>query len=300
MRVWWKIPKYILRGLEMKNGFLKSFLLLLCFFAFACVPPVYTPTENFNIGTCLGNPDCTQTLTVAHRGNTSFIPYAPENTLAAYEFAWKMGADSIEVDVQSTKDGELVIMHDDTVDRTTNGSGRVEDMTLAEIKELKVISYNKDVPNQHIPTFREALSFLKGKTMIYVDIKTTDIARLVEEIQQEDMIDSCYLLIYSVAEGCAARSQNAFVSLLAAVHTKDEAQEFIDALSPIVMFEMLYEDIKPDVADFIHSKGIKIHMDALGEFDIMGKFGFKLMLNRGVDSIQSDRIDILVPYLRGL
>jgi glycerophosphoryl diester phosphodiesterase len=266
----------------------------------SCIPPTYTKTENFRIETCLGNPDCTQTLTVSHRGNSSFVPYAPENTLVAYDIAWKMGADSVEVDVQSTKDGELVIMHDDTVDRTTNGSGRVEDMTLAQIKALKVISYNKDVPHQQVPTFRETLAYMKGKTMIYVDIKTTDIAKLVEEIQQEDMIESAYLLIYSVAEGYAARSQNSFVSLLAAAHTKEQVQEFIDALSPIVMFEMLYDDITPDMAELIHSKGIKIHMDALGEFDAIGRCGYKMILDRDVDSIQSDRIDVLMPYLMSL
>jgi glycerophosphoryl diester phosphodiesterase len=285
---------------SLKKAIMFSAVFFTALFAFACVPPAYTPTENFNIETCLGDPDCTQTLTVAHRGNTSMVPYAPENTLVAYEFAWKMGADSIEIDVQSTKDGELVIMHDDTVDRTTNGKGQVCDMTLAQIKELKVLSCNRGVPHQQVPTLRETLAFLKGKTMIYVDIKTSDISKLVEEIEEEDMINSAYLLIYSIAEGYAARSVNADVSLLVAAHTKEQVQEYVDTLSPIVMFEMLYEDITPDMADFIHSLGIKIHMDALGEFDVMGKYGFKLMLNRGVDSIQSDRMDILVPYLRGL
>jgi len=288
----------------MLNSLKKTIMLSTVFFAalfvFACVPPTYTPTENFNIETCLGDPECTQTLTVAHRGTGSLSYYGPENTLAAYEIAWKMGADSVEIDVRSTKDGELVIIHDETVNRTTYGKGNVSDLTLAEIKALKIRSVNKAMSDQQIPTLREVMAFMKGKTMVYVDIKTPDIAQIVEIIQEEDMIDSAYLLVGSIAEGYAARSQNAFISLLAAVKTQGEAQEFIDALSPIVMFEMLYEDIKPEVSDFIHSKGIKIHMDALGEFDVMGKYGFKLMLERGVDSIQSDRIDILVPYLRAL
>jgi glycerophosphoryl diester phosphodiesterase len=275
-------------------------LLLAALFVISCVPPQYTPTENTTIGTCLGDPDCTQTLTVAHRGTGSLSVYATENTLAAYDIAWKMGADSIEIDVRSTSDGELVIMHDDTVNRTTYGSGKVSDLTLAQIKALNIRSASKAMPVQKVPTLREVMAFMKGKTMVYVDIKTADMQQLVGIIQEEGMIDSAYLLIGSVAEGYAARSQNAFVSLLAAVKTKEQAQEFIDALNPIVMFEMLYEDATPEVVDFIHSKGIKIHMDAIGEFDILGICGYKTMLNRGVDSIQSDRIDILVPYLRGL
>ena len=279
---------------------LQLMLLLATLFVFACVPPEYTPTENTTIDVCLGDPECTQKLTVAHRGTGSLSIYGPENTLAAYDTAWKMGADSVEIDVRSTSDGELVIMHDETVNRTTYGSGKVSDLTLAQVKALKVRSVSKEALAQQVPTLREAMAFMKGKTMIYVDIKTADIHQLVGIIQEEDMIDSAYLLIGSIAEGYAARSQNAFVSLLAAVKTKEQAQEFIDALNPIVMFEMLYEDATPEVVDFIHSNGIKIHMDTIGEFDILGIYGFRTVLNRGVDSMQSDRIDILVPYLRGL
>ena len=288
----------------MKNLFNKTImplmLLLAALFVFACVPPQYTPTENVTINACLGDPDCTQKLTVAHRGTGSLSVYGPENTLAAYDIAWKMGADSVEIDVRSTSDGELVIMHDETVNRTTYGKGKVSDLTLAQIKALKIRPTNCAIPAQQVPTLREAMAFMKGKAMVYIDMKTTDIQQLVGIIQEEDMIDSAYLLIGSVAEGYAARSQNAFVSLLAAVKTKEQAQEFIDTLNPIVMFEMLYDDATPEVVDFIHSKGIKIHMDTIGEFDILGIYGFKTVLNRGVDSIQSDRIDILVPYLRGL
>jgi glycerophosphoryl diester phosphodiesterase len=288
----------------MKNRFNKTIMplmiLLAALFVFACVPPQYTPTENLTINDCLGDPDCTQKLTVAHRGTGSLSVYGPENTLAAYDIAWKMGADSVEIDVRSTSDGELVIMHDETVNRTTYGKGKVSDLTLAQIKALKIRPTNWAIPAQQVPTFREVMAFMKGKTMVYIDIKTADIQQLVGIIQEEDMIDSAYLLIGSVAEGYAARSQNAFVSLLAAVKTIEQAQEFIDALSPVVMFELLYEDAKPELVDFIHSKGIKVHIDALGQNDILGKYGFKMILDHGADSIQSDRIDILVPYLRGL
>jgi glycerophosphoryl diester phosphodiesterase len=288
----------------MKNHYKKTIMPLMLFFAalfvFACVPPVYTPTENVTIDACLSDPDCTQKLTVAHRGTGSLSYYGPENTLAAYEIAWKMGADSVEIDVRSTKDGELVIMHDETVNRTTYGQGKVSDLTLTQIKALKIRSTSREILAQQVPTLREVMALMKGKTMVYVDIKTPDIVKLVGIIQEEDMIDSAYLLIGSVAEGYAARSQNAFISLLPAIQTKEQAEEYIDTLSPIIMFEMLYDDATPEVVDFIHSKGIKIHMDALGEYDILGKCGYKIMLDRGVDSIQSDRIDLLVPYLRGL
>jgi glycerophosphoryl diester phosphodiesterase len=69
----------------------------------------------------------------AHRGASS---HAPENTLAAFQLAQEMGADGIELDVQLTRDGAVVVIHDETVDRTTNGTGAVGDLTLADIAEL--------------------------------------------------------------------------------------------------------------------------------------------------------------------
>ena len=72
-------------------------------------------------------------LLAAHRGGGG---EAPENTLEAFRNAQKMGMDHLELDVHATKDGELVVIHDSTVDRTTNGSGKVSDMTLAELRSL--------------------------------------------------------------------------------------------------------------------------------------------------------------------
>lgn len=72
-------------------------------------------------------------LVLAHRGGGGLWP---ESTLYAFEHAVELGVDVLEMDVQSTKDGELVVIHDDTVDRTTNGKGRVQDLTLTEIKAL--------------------------------------------------------------------------------------------------------------------------------------------------------------------
>ena len=69
----------------------------------------------------------------AHRGASG---YAPENTLESFELAIEQKADGIELDVQMTKDGELVVIHDETIDRTGNGTGRVQDHTLKELKAL--------------------------------------------------------------------------------------------------------------------------------------------------------------------
>jgi len=93
---------------------------------------------------------------IAHRGGRI---HKPENTLAAFQHAIDTGVDWIEMDVQQTKDGELIVIHDETVDRTTDGTGRVEDLTLEEIRAL-------DAGNgEMVPTFAEVIALAKDNNV---------------------------------------------------------------------------------------------------------------------------------------
>ena len=95
---------------------------------------------------------------IAHRGNSSV---APQNTLAAFEAAWRADADSIEIDVQLTADGEVVVIHDDTVDATTSGSGKVSDLELREVRLLDAGSwFSPAFSRQQVPTFAEVIELL--------------------------------------------------------------------------------------------------------------------------------------------
>jgi len=265
-----------------------------------CVPDFYPPTENTNLNVCVRDPACTEKLAVGHRGTGSLGLWAPENTEAAYTLAWQMGADSIEIDVRDTADGVPVIMHDDTVDRTTDGSGRVDQMTLDEIRALRIPSINPSVPEQRVLTFREALALLRGKTLVDVDIKTADVPRLVQIIEEEGMLDAAYLLVGSVAEGLEARSAHPAVALMPKVAGLADVQAFLDALSPIDIFEIEVVDAVPEVVEFIHAQGIKMHLDALGPREFVDTQWYETLLDIGADIIQTDRLEVLVPLLRGL
>ena len=107
-------------------------------------------------------------MVIAHRG-ASF--YAPENTMASFELAAKQGAQAIELDVKLTRDGHIVAMHDRTVDRTTNGSGLVNSLTLAEIQRLDAGSW-KDDRFRHIPvpTLREILTGLADRLLFNIEL----------------------------------------------------------------------------------------------------------------------------------
>ncbi|MEH7307100.1 glycerophosphodiester phosphodiesterase family protein [Neobacillus drentensis] len=129
-------------------------------------------------------------VVAAHRGVPSL---APENTMTSYRKAYELGADMIETDVQRTKDGQLVIMHDYTVDRTTNGKGNVKDSTLEQIRALDAgIKFSPEFQGEKIPTFKEYLDEFKGKDVVLlVELKADGIEKQVmEEIEQSGMVDN--------------------------------------------------------------------------------------------------------------
>lgn len=98
---------------------------------------------------------------IAHRGNSAV---APQNTLAALEAAWRAGADSIEIDIQHSADGVAVVIHDDTVDATTDGSGAVNDLDLVELRRLDAGSwFSPAYAGQRVPTFAEVIAFLTAR-----------------------------------------------------------------------------------------------------------------------------------------
>lgn len=128
-------------------------------------------------------------IVAAHRGIPSL---APENTMAGYRLAYEMGADLIETDLQITKDGQLVVMHDSTVDRTTNGTGKVSDLTFEEVRQLDAgITFSPEFAGEKVPSFREFLQEFKGKDVILlVEMKAAGIAdQVMKEIEEEGMSD---------------------------------------------------------------------------------------------------------------
>ena len=112
----------------------------------------------------------TKILNIAHRGASA---YEPENTLRSFRKALALNADGVELDVHVCKSGELIVMHDFTVDRTTNGIGAISDLTLTELKKLRI---NEEV---EIPTLDQVLELFNKKHLINVELKGLHTAELV-------------------------------------------------------------------------------------------------------------------------
>lgn len=125
----------------------------------------------------------------AHRGASG---YAPENTMCSFKLAIEMGADGIETDIHLSKDGHLVLIHDEKVDRTTTSKGYIKDMTLAEIKKLDAgCKFNEKFKGEKIPTLIELIELTKNTNIILnIEIKNNKInypgieKRLIELIKK--------------------------------------------------------------------------------------------------------------------
>jgi glycerophosphoryl diester phosphodiesterase len=121
----------------------------------------------------------------AHRGENGTFP---ENTIVGFQEAVKLGAAQVELDVCRTKDGYLVIMHDDTVDRTTDGKGKVSDLTFEEIRKLDAgIKKGKQFTDTKVPTLEESLDCLPRNIWINVHIKNSPLeaAKVIIEKNRE-------------------------------------------------------------------------------------------------------------------
>jgi len=109
-----------------------------------------------------------KTLIIAHRGASA---YAPENTLAAFQKAVDLNSDAFELDAKLTRDGEIVIIHDQSVDRTTNGTGKVKKLPLEELRKLDAGTFFSDeFANEKIPTLREVLERFSSQIMINIEL----------------------------------------------------------------------------------------------------------------------------------
>lgn len=135
---------------------------------------------------------------IAHRG---FSKVAPENTLSAFKAAIDADADVIELDVHRTRDGQVVVIHDSSVNRTTNGQGDVADLTLGQIKQLDAGGwFSPAFQGERVPTLDEALSLIKGRANVMIEVKSkaSDLPRLIHQsierfqMRQEVFVSSFY------------------------------------------------------------------------------------------------------------
>ena len=147
--------------------------------------------------------DTDRRLVIAHRGASSA---APENTMAAFALAIDLGADGVELDVRRSREGQLVVIHDASVDRVTGTPGEVAAMSLEELHGLDAgVRFNARFAGERIPTLREVLSLARGRLLVDIELKVAGIeSQVFEAVRGAGMHDS--VLITSFLEDAVAAS----------------------------------------------------------------------------------------------
>jgi glycerophosphoryl diester phosphodiesterase len=235
---------------------------------------------------------------IGHRGASG---HAPENTLSSFHKAIEMGADSIELDVHLSKDGEVIVMHDPKVDRTTNGTGYIKDLTLAELKQLDAGKLFAGFQGEKIPTLQEVFDITKGKATYVIEIKNGPIfysgieEKLVEIIERNHLEDDVIVIAFYHPSLKKIKELNPCikVGILFVGAFIDPwsvaAQVGADALHP------MYEYVTEEFVAEAHKRGYVVH-----PWTINDSRQLELWHKYGVDGIASDYPDTLSGILRAL
>ncbi|MEX2281877.1 MAG: glycerophosphodiester phosphodiesterase [Gemmatimonadota bacterium] len=246
-------------------------------------------------------------LLIAHRGGSGL---APENTLAAFESAvslWQ--SDMIELDVRTTRDGHAVVIHDPTVDRTTNGSGPVDQFTLAQLQALDAgYRFSRDGSSfpfrgkgVRVPTFDEVLSAVP-ELRITVEVKTASVQKplftAIQRAHAEHRIIAAgerrgFRTEFSRWTGClsACREDAMPFFILHQIHLGWLAPLRVDVVQ-ISEYLGRRRALTPRLIRELHGRGILVHVWTVNEIEDMHR-----LLDWGVDGILTDRPDRLAAVL---
>jgi glycerophosphoryl diester phosphodiesterase len=233
-----------------------------------------------------------QIVVISHRGEHLSHP---ENTLPAFQAAIDAKADYFELDVRTTSDGRLVLMHDSTVDRTTNGHGAVREMTFDQIRALDAgAKFGPQFAGTKVPTFEEALELAHGRIGVYVDSKYIAPADLVAALEKADMSDK--VVIYGGAgflkQVIAIRPA---LKVMPEANNADNLAKLASDLAPhVVAFDA--RDFQDDLIGLSKKARAEIYVDRLGPADT--EASWQNAIDRGANGIQTDHPAALVKYLQ--
>lgn len=240
-----------------------------------------------------------QVSNVAHRGATA---YTPENTIAAFDLAVDMKADYIEIDVQRSKDGELVLIHDTTVDRTTDGTGKVGDLTLEQLRSLDAGSWKgEQFAGEPIPTFEEILDHYHGKIGILIELKAPELYPGIEEQVAAALIERNLhkpqnekIIIQSFNFESIKKMDQLLPKVPIGVLTSNRADTTLQALQEFSTyadwFNPSYGIVTEELVNQVHSLGMQI-----GSWTVRSQEAADFLFEMGVDAIISDYPDYVDP-----
>lgn len=242
----------------------------------------------------------TKPIIFAHRGASA---YAPENTLPAFQKAIDMKADGIELDIQLTKDGKIVVIHDERIDRTSTGKGWVKDYTFDELREFQFNTLHPEYENVTIPTIQEVFELIKPSNLsVNIELKTgifqykdleEMIVQVVKEYELEDRV------IYSSFHHPSMMTikqlnPNYYIGLL----TRDgflDIPSYAKAIGANAINPALYQLQYPDFVTDCKKYGIDLNVWTVDEPEYI-----KQCIALEVHSIISNKPDLVRQIMEGI
>ncbi len=201
---------------------------------------------------------------VGHRGASG---HAPENTLASFSRAAEMGADAVEFDIHQTADGRVVVIHDEGLERTTDGEGLVVSTTLNDIKKLDAGTwFDPKFAGERIPTLEEALSFVCGRGIALVEVKHSSefYPRMEENIVAAVSRNREWLrksIFISFDPSIILRLKELDREMITGLLTLDPPEEYVEIAEEFGASALFprWEKMKPDSVRLVHEKGFTVH-----------------------------------------
>lgn len=235
-----------------------------------------------------------------HRAANEF---APENTLAAMKCALDLGADFIETDVRLTSDGASVILHDGSLNRTTNGTGPLKNLTFKEVRNLSAGKwFDPFFTGEKVPTLEEACRLLADhnrtnvhKTWFYVDCKDIDATCLVDVLKKYDLLENSVFYVNDISQIGAIRALAPAAKILPGLRNPSELDTEIDTYHPYAL-DVSWKDLSESLIRRAHAKGVKIFSDGFGSDQQPESYA--KAIRAGIDVISTNKISVICDALK--
>jgi len=235
-------------------------------------------------------------IVIAHRGDHVV---APENSLASIKNAIAHSVDFVEVDLRTTKDSVLVIMHDNNIYRTTNGKGNVSKYDFQYLRQLYLKDLLEDtLTREKIPSFEEVLTLCKDKVNIYLDFKDADVNSTWKLIRQYKMEKQCIVYINQPKQLSdwrqIAPEVPLMVSLPDSVRTVEKMLAFTQQYN-ITLLDGDYSDYSADMVAAAAKAGITIWTDIQSPKEAEN---WPTAVEKGIKGLQTDHPEALIEWLK--
>lgn len=227
-----------------------------------------------------------KSLNIAHRG---FSGKYPENTMRAFIEAVEVGCDGIETDLHITKDGEIVICHDETIDRTTNGTGYIAEYNYKDLRKFDAgIKYSEDFAEEKIPTLNEFFEYIKDKNLyINLELKNNIIQyekmeeKVIEKIYEYKIQNNVILSSFNHYSMIKVKEiDNRIKTGLLYVSNLYNVHEYVENLKADALHPFYPAVFDENIVKEIHDKGILVNAYTVDEESHM-----KILMELGIDGI---------------